>query len=513
MRYPQFFFDERSESYLLKQSHLQTRCVNIHIGEEPVGILSAGLGANWHPPGQGREGFPAADDDVGWRKVFDAMTWCGIRWVRFWVDPDALPEPGCLDKDHATFRMLDRLEAWARATESSILLELGYPTPPYRFPAPHSAVSDPARYVKEYAAPILTHVLQERGIQRVRHFNFFNEPFNADGEYGMGFAAPEGVHPFDSYFRVVEELRKALDSLGEAGRQVSLSIPNSSSIFQRLPEVMDREGYGERLTRLAGAFDVHMWRARLSYMPPTHRWPTFTVSEGIEYFLRPILQHARRCGKEVVLTEFGGMYYNNDPFSLDVTRHDCFLTEAEVMVHAINEGVSGCMKWAFLSAGRSDGQWQWIDVPSGTYQVRPHLYYGFGTVMRYHEPGATILPLRVEDAPSGEFIHGGCITWNGNRQGTVWLINDHPVEYIRVKLRLPELADGGSRWRWWCKDPFYHHEPLGELEADRQHVLTLRPWSVNAISTKEGAGGPGGPDRSPKFKTAHESVPAVEINP
>jgi len=113
---------------------------------------------------------------------------------------------------------------------------------------------------------------------------------------------------------------------------------------------------------------------------------------------------------------------------------------AEQIVRAVNEGIAGALIWSYTSSGRIDGQWGWLKTRAEKFSEVPNLLNGFTALMRHHRPGAAIHYCSVAPADFSGFISAGAISMD-EQDGTgytIWLINDHPVEHIRVRLHLPE---------------------------------------------------------------------------
>ena len=429
--------EEEDFRYALLASSLEPPMVQVRIGETPIGLLANGLGANWSPPIQGEEAFPDDADEQGWRQVFAAMDYAGITWVRYWLEPLGLLQDGKVVTDHRFFSRLDRLQQWASAAGATIMLEFSAIPTEFRGDEVHDAPADNRHYVDAYLLPILRHVVLERGCARIRQVCLYNEPFNADVTPYL-FLPPQGQDPLEYYVALHEYLREAMDAAGM--RDVGLIGPNSANLFQRHIEMFEDKGLAPRVMRTFAELDVHMWRMRYDYYPPSKRWPGYTLSEGIDRYLRPTLAAARRLGKTLSLTETGAMYFNENPRSSRVTQHDAFLLMAEQIVRSLNEGIAGAMVWAFTNSGHVDGRWGWIGTRDERFAPVPHLLHGFATLMRYHRVGAQILPCTIQRSDYSSFISAAALTLpDGNR--TLYLVNDHPVEKINVTIHQPSPAD------------------------------------------------------------------------
>ncbi|MDD5708258.1 MAG: hypothetical protein PHR35_20260, partial [Kiritimatiellae bacterium] len=365
--------------YPLLASSLEPPRVSVSVTRESVGTLENGLGANWSPPGQGEEAFPEDSDEGGWATLLAAMSEAGLRWVRFWLEPDGVVTNGQVDRNHRFLKRLDRLQAWAEREHARIMLELSFTPEAYRVSPVYDAPEDNERYVTEYVVPLMKHIMLERRCSRVTQLCLCNEPFNADVSPPI-FAVPPPKDPLLHYVELYEHLRVGLDRAGVD--QVGLIGPNSANMFERHIEMFEDKGLGPRVAKAFGELDVHGWRMRFDYYPPSRRWPGFGITEGIERYLKPTLAAARRLGKRLSLTEAGAMYFNERRDTSRNTQQDSFLTVAETLVRSLNEGVAGAMVWSFNNSGRIDGQWGWVGTRARGFARVPHLFNGYTCLMK-----------------------------------------------------------------------------------------------------------------------------------
>ena len=264
----------------------------------------------------------------------------------------------------------------------------------------------------------------------------FNEPFNADVSPYL-YNPPPGRDPLDYYVALHEMLREAMDAAGMSA--VGLIGPNSANLFQRHIEMFEDHDLAPRVMRAFAELDVHMWRMRYDYYPPSKRWPGYTLSEGIERYLKPTVAGRAANGENPSLTETGAMYFNNHPQSSRVAQHDAVLLLLEQLVRALNEGIAGAMVWSFTNSGHVDGRWGWIGTRDEHFAPSPHLLHGFATMMRYHRVGAQIYPCEIKRSDFSAYISATALTLpDGNR--TIYLVNDHPVEKITVSVHQPGAA-------------------------------------------------------------------------
>lgn len=470
--------EEEDLRYPLLASSQTPPCVTVAVAPEAIGTLDHGLGANWSPPGQGEEAFPDDMDADGWKRLFADMTEAGIRWVRFWLQPQGVVKGGKVDAAHRFLKRLDRLQAWAASTDSGIMLELSHAPDEYRFNAVYDAPADNALYVKAYILPLIVHVMKERGCDRIRQLCLFNEPFNPDVTPFIFMPKPP-KDPLLHYLELHEILRSELDRAGL--EHLALIGPNSANLFQRHIQMFEDKGLGPRMAKAFGELDVHVWRLRFDYYPASKRWPGYGMTEGIERYLKPTLAAARRMGKRLSVTEAGAMYFNEHPCTSRTTRHDAFLTMAEGMVRCVNEGVAGAMVWSFTSSGRIDGQWGWIGNRSRQFARVPNLFNGFACLMRYQRLGAEIRHCSPAPSDFSPFISAGALFKAGDGE-TIWLINDHPVDNINVKVDLPGQRSRKA-WTIYRKDFDPDLKTIGALaDADRLE-LVLPGMSLTTLTT------------------------------
>lgn len=470
--------EEEDFRYPLQASSLVPPGVRVSVAAKPVGTLMNGLGANWSPLGQGAEAIPADDDEAGWAKALAGLTDTGIRWIRYWLPPMGVMAKGKVVASHTLFRQLERLQAWAEAANATLMLDLCKIPEEYRFTRIYDAPADNARYVKDYILPLILHVMKTLKCDRIRRLCLFNEPFNVDVAPFI-FSPKPPKDPLLHYLELHEILRTALDKAGL--KTLGLIGPNSANLFQRHLEMFEDKGLGPRLTKAFAELDVHSWRLRFDYYPPSKRWPGYGVTEGIERYLKPTLAAARRLGKGLSITEAGAMYFNGHPCSSRTTQHDAFLTMAEGVVRAVNEGITGAMIWAYTCSGKIDGQWGWIGTRERKFDPVPNLYNGFKCLMRHHRPGAAIHPCALMRSDFSPFISAGAL-FMGKAGETIWLINDHPVENITVRVTLPPKRSK-KPWTVWRKDFAPEIKVLEPLPNTGTLELVLPGMSLTTLTT------------------------------
>jgi hypothetical protein len=465
--------------YPLLASSLVPPVCRVTVGNEPIGTLDNGLGANWSPAGQGEEAFPDDGDEAGWERVFDAMTTAGIKWVRYHLDPIGLVQAGRVVAEHRLFRRLDRLQRWAAGQDATIMAELMMVPREFQRDEVYDAPGDNRAYVCDYILPLMRHVLRERRCDRIRQLCLFNEPFNPDVAPYI-FFPPPGRDPIEYYLELHEILRAELDAAGLT--DVGLIGPNSADMFQRLIEMFEDKGLAERVARTFAELDVHQWRLRFDYYPASKRWPGYPMSEGIARYLQPTLAAARRMGKRLSLTETGAMYFNEHPCTSRNTQHDAFLAVAEGIVRSVNAGVAGAMVWAFTNSGRIDGQWGWVGTRARRFEPVPNLLNGYTVLMKHQRVGAAIHPCTVAASDFSSFISAGCLVAPGAGE-TIWLVNDHPVEKTRVELTLPIARSGRplAVLRKGFEPEVQRLEPIAS--ADRI-ALVLPGMSLTTLATE-----------------------------
>lgn len=470
--------EEEDLRYPLLASSLEPARCNVTIAPAAQAVLVNGIGANWSPAAQGEEAYPDDADEESWQRLLDNMTRCGIRWVRYWLQPRFNFTNGRPDAEHTLFKRFDRLHRWAAANQATLMLEFGNISKKFQGREPYDTPADNQDYVDNYLMPVLRHLLVERRYDRIRQISLFNEPFNADVKPYI-FYPPAGRDPLEYYLDLHERLRQAMDRAGMT--KVGLIGPDSANLFQRHIEMYEDKGLDERVGRAFAELDCHLWRTRFDYYPASKRWPGYPMTEGIERYLKPTLAAARRLGKLLSLTEVGTMYCNDHKLTARTTLHDAFLMTAESAVRSINEGVAGVMFWSYTNSGHADGQWGWIGTRESGGAPVPHLFNGFTALLRYHRPGGEIRHCAVQRSDFSSFISAAAL-WMPGLGETIWLINDHPVDNIQVRLSLPPVRSK-RKFRVFRKGCAPELATLAEV-ADHDTVeLVLPGLSFTTLTT------------------------------
>lgn len=463
---------------LLRDRHRHPRRVTVCVADESVNTLVEGLGTAFDIGGMAdsdSEGcFPALTDTEHWNVLLDGMTELGINWLRLRIPGELIsPERGTLDAHAEVLERLGRFHGWAEAHDVNLVLDL-HPTPEWlAFPDAIGTVPAPGDldvYAREYAGPILDHVINTCGYSRIRYFRCFSEPFNEDAD-DFTFGTPPAVEPYEHYIKMNGIMRAHLDTIGLTRDRLELMGPASPDLYPRTLMKLEEMGLG--FASHVGAFDCHVYRYRFDHAPPVHHVPTITLSELATDYLHPHVAYARAQGKPFFLTELGCMYYGKSNFGdrRGPARHETLIAEAELIVRALNAGVDGFLKWGYLFSPReTHGGYQLLNTADGSYTRQPN-YYGYASLCPPLRGGADILRVTVDHAPGPPHVHVAATRSPGGLLSMI-LVNNHASEPFDVTIAF----DG-------CESPERLHVQRTDI-WDRNRRLDDVHAVVGSLSTR-----------------------------
>jgi hypothetical protein len=420
-----------------------------------------GIGFNWfdylgmggsyaHPP----EYYPLTDpcyppleDRDAWALILGELDRMRPGFLRFGLPPDPhLDARGRLVTDTVHLRRLDLIARWAASRGCTILLDTFLLPARHELPLPAGAklewdggmyqlgAADNRAYAREFAAPLLRHLVVERGLEAVRLFNPVNEPM-AYGVYQM----PEGTT--DTYVHYVEmyrEMRAALDEAGIPRERVGLVGCDSNE-----PEgwpVLEMTARGVDIDPFVDAYSVHYYRLAFDYLtgnPAQHEMAT-TIRDAMDKHTAKIARYCRARAKPLLAPEIGTFHYGwrfGDPAG--PTRLEATLTVAEALIRAANVGVDAFAFWCFMNPNTIDGHWRIVGVEDGRLVRTPYPAATYGLLSRLVRPGSLVQPLRtVPAAGRRAHLHATAFTTDAGGR-TLLAVNDHPTDPIDAEIALP----------------------------------------------------------------------------
>ena len=206
--------------------------VSLVLSSDPPRKLDFGIGVNWFDfLGAGGHfarwqgyplsapAYPPIDDRESWELFLAELTRLNPGIIRFGLPPDPILKPdGTLKKDSVHLKHLDIAAQWCEEHGAVMILDTFVTPALYEFPVPQDtgtlclnmAARDNRTYARDFVAPLLQHVLHERGLKAVRFFNPINEPIH----YGVYQTPPGGPDVFRHYVEMYAEMRRAIDDAG-----------------------------------------------------------------------------------------------------------------------------------------------------------------------------------------------------------------------------------------------------------------------------------------------------------
>jgi hypothetical protein len=421
-----------------------------------------GVGFNWfdylgmggsyaHPPEYyplDAPCYPPLEDEGAWAAILGELDRMRPGLIRFGLpaDPHVDEASGRLVTDTVHLRRLDRVAGWAAERGCTILLDTFLLPARHELPRSPTAVlpwdggmyqlgaRDNRAYAREFVAPLLRHVVDERGLSAVRLFNPVNEPM-AYGVYQM----PEGAA--DTYVHYVEmyrEMRAALDA-ADIGRERLGLVGCDANEPEGWP-VLEMTARGVDLDPYVDAYSIHYYRLSFDYLTgdPANREVATTIRDAIDKHTAKIARYCRARGKPLYAPEIGTFHYGwrfGDPAG--PTRLEATLTVAEALVRAVNAGVDAFAFWCFMNPNTIDGHWRIVGFDNGRLVRAPYPAATYGLLSRLVRPWSAVQPL-ASRAGEGQRVHVHAAAFTApSGARTVLLVNDHPTDERDVALSLP----------------------------------------------------------------------------
>jgi hypothetical protein len=425
---------------------------------DPVGTLDFGVGVNWFDfLGSGgmyarwdqyplsAPAYPPIDDRASWDALLGELTRLRPGFIRFGLPPDPILNPdGTLRKDSVHFRHLDLAAQWCENHGAVMILDTFITPERYEFPVNttnaniclNMAARDNRAYAREFVAPLMHHVVVERGLRSIRFFNPINEPIH----YGVYQTPPEGPDVFRHYVDLYREMRSALDDAGLATIGligIDKDLPFDFPVFEYLARGIDVNPH-------VAAYSIHSYRGRFDWDGQNPLVPdSDPLSTLVDKWTKRLVSYAHNRGKYLLALEVGVFQYGaragnpEGPSTAEAT-----LLTAETILRMINVGVRGGLVWSFTNPNTIDGSWRLVHVEGERVERAPHPYSTYGMLMRAARPGSTVFPLSpTEREFPAQYVWGTLFVQPRGGVNLV-LINDHPGESRTVTVQLPSNLSG-----------------------------------------------------------------------
>jgi hypothetical protein len=431
--------------------------------------------------------YPDQTDEAAWSEIRTALDELRPGFVRFGLPPDAhVAADGSFRPGTAHLARLSWLDAWARRSDCTILLDTFLIPAAHEFPAParlapgaicNMAARDNAAYAERFVAPLLKHVVSDLGLESVRLFNPVNEPM----EYGVYQTPAGGPDVQRHYVDMYRQLRAALDRAGVARERLGLVGGDTyTHRFLFLPEQMVR---GIDLDAFVDAYSVHFYSLRLDALPPGEGSWTRPIGDLMEDTARQA-RYCRERGKRLLAAEIGTFYYGwrmNDPAG--VASADATLTVAEGVVRGMNAGLAAFGFWSFMNPNDIDGWFGVVGLDAQRRLVRSRHPWGiYSLLSRYARPGSRVHPLALVPGRNLSPVHGSALVAPSGER-TLLIVHDEPTRRARVELLLPEPLRA-RRWQRLTTDRVRIREALPAIEPrdPARLAVVLNPFSLTVLT-------------------------------
>jgi hypothetical protein len=477
---------------VLPQAASGGEMIRIHVDAgRTVHTMASGIGASWHalsrdipleneryeypvreenPRGSAWGGNPPVSDQKAWDQIEAHARWLGLDLVRVEIDQrmyqpkrDGFDWTG--EEMQALYRILDTCE---RLGADVFLQQMWRHVEWNAWPGVHPLISAP-RSLEDHArglAGLVEHLREEKGYRCIRWLSIANEPPGGTWGYWWEYGdapVPEGLTPITP---ALVALRGELDRRG-------IDLPLSGPDWTDLPPFPQAEiDFDSPL----GCYDIHTYKG--------------LDGEGEEIVAR-WAAWAHRRGKPFLLTEFGNMklgWGGDDP---GPASYPAVLSNAEVVIRALNVGVDGLNRWSFTNRGDLDGQWQLVRTWDRDRKVfldevvpEPVPYFGFGLLTRFVAKGSRVVECRLE-GPARHILASALVSPGGRL--TILLLNGTKSD-VKASLEVHAAPPGPLRL-YRVEEarlgPSFRMNPLRALPTPGPVALELPARSVSVLTSFE----------------------------
>ena len=460
----------------------------INVTDEVTHEMSEGLGFNWYSSYEPAT-YPAPEDEPRWAKIFRYADWLNIQFVRFGQHCPTDEKGRFQATDNNSFGQLRRLNAWAEAKGVSILIDPFSIPEPFKFKPWEGApglwgtkrvsigVENIEGLVNDFIVPYVRHVVETMGCKAVKWFNFVNEPLA-----GNAFCTPPGV---DNHVRYVECLAAIRQGLDKAGL---------SHIGNMGPDTNDIVYWPiTHMLKMGADPDPHIQAYCMHHYLSYFDWDSVSnghlAAEPISKMMERLdryKNYAHEKGKPFFMTEVGMMHYGwarGD--AAGIARHDNVLLEAEFILRALDKGIDGALRWAWLNPGDQDGWWQLIETIDGSDKPLINPFYGYATLMRYIDKKARILKTTVDYKGTDSQTVWATSVWNQDNSRSLYVVNDAYSNCKNITVKFP--VEGSPVVHKIVNDPVRKYHKSGEIAVTGGHAEfsdSLSPMSLTVYTTR-----------------------------
>jgi hypothetical protein len=468
---------------LLTESNRTARKLSFNVAREVVNVPREGLGINITLDSQAKGCYPT--DEKGWQALLALLEELSPSWLCITLPAqEVLTAEGKLRKDVPELNQFDKLCKWATLKQLDVVLMFPKSVPEWmRFQktSGHQPAPCDTEIYAEVIAEAMNYFVHECGYTCLKYSTIFGEPFNEDGEE-FSFGTPDGIDPYAYYAKLHAAVRKALD--GKRLSSVGLLGPNSADVYAHIETFKRSEERGLNLVKDMSAIDLHAYRMRLDYMPPSQHVFTCGLTEYLEQYLGKAIEIAKENGKPCYITELGCMYYGKSRYgdNRGPSRHECFIAEAELIIRSMNIGIDGILKWVLLfDTSELRGHYHLLEFRDGTYQKRDN-YYGFSLLNRAMPKGSKILKVSSKGDSNGIYP---AVSESPDGNLSLMIVNNHPTDLADVEIQLPQdMTD--KRFRHWNVDYWDKGVPKGTVVSENGILrVRLTPLSLSVITNAE----------------------------
>ena len=430
--------------------------------QKVVHKMAGGIGASWHSiskefkidvkdlhgwkdslncRGSAWGGNPPVENQEAWNDILDHASWLGMNWVRVELsqrmyEPRRKQFDWANEEMQALYRMLD----WCEKNHVDVFLTQMWGFVDWNsFEGVHPLQSGP-KSIDDFAdgfAEMVEHLTRKKKYTCIRWLCISNEP---DLPCGWWLGPDKKPMPLGPALKAV---RARLD---EKKIKIPLSGPDWCYMGFNPQHVIDADTEAS-----VGAYDSHNYGG--------------TLPAALNDMTR-FVQRARKRGIPFFLTEFGDMRLGWQYSNVGPRTYNAGLSNAEVMIRAMNMGVDAMNRWSFTNRGDLDGNWQLLrtwDTKKKQYygKVEPETvpYYTFGIFSRFNAKHSEVLETKTQGP--NNFMATALRSPKGNL--TLYVLN-RDTNAHKVKIDIQGLKKSRKLYRYRVteadiRDPNFKLEP------------------------------------------------------
>lgn len=422
-----------------------------------IGFLEAGTNYDDVSPWDESTQSFSADHDF-WKKLRIFDDWCVRHDVNWMLDPWWIPVSMQVCKPGAVHAVGD----------------------------PRGAPRDCKEYAQKYIRPLAEWVCKELKLKRCRYLGLLNEPiWGSEARDSNNFAVKDG----DSQIGVLAEMYRCVRAELDAAGLQELGVvgPGHLTSWQMPP--LDFLANGVDPSPHLAAWDMHAYFYRLDWM--NDGVPEFSsTQEFLQNTVRRWVDFASQQDKPFFITEMGSFYYGR-PFwgERDYGQcgsHTAAITDAQMIVRALQVGVDGFLRWSWSVPSEVDGRWSVVEWEGrDCITASPYIFPAYKAIMNAIPPRSRVLQTRVSTSDTQRARVHACGVLTPAGEHRIVVVHDTPGRNADVKLYFPEALRGKTLSRTVVDEMRKGTEmpavAVPDIDSPQADVM-ITPYSITVLA-------------------------------